>query len=421
MTTLSRRRLLQTGAAAVPAIALGARPARAASSLPATGVAPSSLAAFDQAMQKYVTEREISCAQLAVAKNGKILLARGYGSYSKILPGKPRFISMVQPTSLFRIASLSKNITGAAIARLAQDGKLSLTAPVTTLLGLSADADPRLAEVTVTRLLQHLGGWDRAVSPDQLWADHTIAASLGISLPIDHADIIKWATARKLDYDPGTKYAYSNYGYMLLGRIIEKVSGMSYEAYVKQKLLAPAGITRMKLGRSLLAETGTSEVTYTSKFTNKTVLDDSGNVVPYPYGGFNMPNQDANGGWLASAVDLVKWGFVFDKAGTVLNSTSLSRIFAKPEIGMNSGGSWYGFGWSVRNNNVGTLNTWHTGSMPGTFSFLARIQNGVSYCAIFNRREETGSPDFDSIDPILGQAASAVRTWPTTDLTSRYF
>ncbi|MFI6788475.1 serine hydrolase domain-containing protein [Nonomuraea sp. NPDC050383] len=417
MTTLSRRRLLQTGAAAVPAIALGSRPAQAAAgSLLVTGVVPASMAGFDAAMKKFITERDISCAQLAVAKNGKILLARGYGVYTK-----NSSLIRVQPTSLFRIASLSKNITGAAIARLAQDGKLSLGASVTSLLGLSATADPRLAKVTVWRLLQHTAGWDRGVSPDQLWADHTIAASLGVSLPIDHADIIKWATARKLDFDPGTKYVYSNYGYMLLGRIIEKVSGMSYESYVKQKLLAPAGITRMRLGRSLLAETGTSEVTYTSKFTNKTVLNDSGTVVPYPYGGFNMPNQDANGGWLASAVDMVKWGFVFDKAGTVLNSTSLSRVFAKPEIGVNSNGSWYGFGWSVRNNNVGTLNTWHNGSMPGTFSFLARVQNGVSYCAIFNRREETGSPDFDSIDPILGEAIGTVKTWPTTDLAPRYF
>ena len=69
----------------------------------------------------------------------------------------------VQPTSLFRIASLSKNITSAAIVRLVQDGKLSLSAPVTTLLGLSTKADPRLSKVTVLRLMQHLAGWDRAV------------------------------------------------------------------------------------------------------------------------------------------------------------------------------------------------------------------------------------------------------------------
>ncbi|MDF2713027.1 serine hydrolase domain-containing protein [Nonomuraea muscovyensis] len=414
---LSRRRLLQAGAAAVPALALGARPAQAGSTaLLTTGVVPSAMAGFDQAMKTFITERDISSAQLAVAKNGKILLARGYGVYSR-----SGLVTRVQPTSLFRIASLSKNVTGAAIARLAQDGKLSLGAKVTTLLGLSAAADPRLANVTVWRLLQHTAGWDRNVSKDPLWNDHTIAASLGVPLPIDHADIMKYVTARKLDFDPGSKYVYSNYGYMLLGRIIEKVSGMSYESYVRQKLLAPVGITRMRLGRSLRTEAFSTEVSYTSKYTNKSVVDDSGTVVPYPYGGFNMPNQDANGGWLASAVDMVKWGFVFDKAGTVLNATSIGRVFAKPETGVNANGSWYGLGWNVRNNNAGGLNTWHNGSMPGTFSFLARVQNGVSYCAIFNRREEEGTPDYDAIDPILGRAIGTVTTWPTTDLAPRYF
>ncbi|MGV9538395.1 serine hydrolase domain-containing protein [Streptosporangium sandarakinum] len=414
MTTISRRRLLQAGAGVVPALALGARPAEAATIT--TGVVPSALAGFDSAMKTYIAERDIGCAQLAVARRGKILLARGYGVY-----GRSGTLRKVQPTSLFRVASLSKNITGAAIARLAQDGKLSLGASVASLLGLSTTADPRLAKVTVWRLLQHTGGWDRAASPDPLWADHAISASLDVPLPIDHADIMKWTTARKLDFDPGSKHVYSNYGYMLLGRIIEKVSGMSYESYVRQKLLTPLGITRPMLGGSLASEAASIEVPYTSKYTNKTVLNDSGTVVPYPYGGFNMPNQDANGGWLASAVDMVKWGFAFDAAGPVLNSTSISRVFAKPETGVNSGGSWYGFGWYVRNNNEGGLNTWHNGSMPGTFAFLARIQNGVSYCAIFNRREEEGTPDFDSIDPILGKAASGVKTWPTTDLAPRYF
>ena len=59
--------------------------------------------------------------------------------------------------------------------------------------------------------------------------------------------------------------------------------------------------------------------------------------------------------------------------------------------------------------------------MPGTFSFLARVQHGISYCAIFNRRAEEGTPEFDSIDPVLGKAAGAVTSWPTTDLTPRYF
>ncbi|WP_219510068.1 serine hydrolase domain-containing protein [Nonomuraea ceibae] len=417
MTTLSRRRLLQSGALAVPALALGAAPARAGTAaLPATGVVPAQLAGFDAAMKKFIAERDISCAQLAVAKNGKILLARGYGSYTY-----GRYVRLVQPTSLFRIASLSKSITAAAIARLAQDGKLSLGDTVTDLLGLSADADPRLADVTLWRLMQHTGGWDRDATLDQLWADHTISAALDVPLPVGHAEIMRYATARKLDFTPGSRYAYSNYGYMLLGRIIAKVSGMSYESYVRQRILAPAGITRMLLGRSASGQQYAAEVRYQSVYTRKSVLDDGGATVPYPYGGFNMANQDANGGWLGSAVDLVKWGFAFDRAGPVLNATSIGRVFAKPEIGVGSGGSWYGLGWQVRENNVGGLNTWHTGSMPGTFGFLARIQHGVSYCALFNRRQEGDAPSFGAIDGILGTATGGVSSWPTTDLTPRYF
>lgn len=133
-----------------------------------------------------------------------------------------------------------------------------------------------------------------------------------------------------------------------------------------------------------------------------------------------MPNQDANGGWLASAVDMVKFAMIFDAAGPVLNAASIAKIFAKPETGVNAGGSWYGGGWWVRSNGSG-LNTWHNGSMPGTFSFLARIQNGVSYCAVFNRREEEGTLDFDAIDPLLGKATGTVTAWPSTDLTPNYF
>ncbi len=413
VTVLSRRNLLKAGAATV---ALGLQPARAEAALLASGVVPTQLASFDKTVQKYMTERNISCGQLAVARNGKLLVARGYGVYR---PNTTTTLARVQPTSLFRIASLSKSITSAAILRLAQDGKLSLTSPITTLLGLSATADPRLEKVTLWRLMQHTGGWDRNVSKDPLWLDATISASLDAPLPVSHADIVKYVTAKPLDFEPGSKMSYSNYGYMLLGRVIEKVSGQSYESYVKSKLLAPLGIDRMGLGESLRADMSPSEVEYNSKYTNKSVVDTSGEVVPYPYGGFNMPNQDANGGWLASAVDTVRWAGAFDKAGTVLNATSISRAFAKPEIGVSGDGWWYGCGWYVRTAGSG-LNTWHTGSMPGTFTLLVRTSAGVTWCVQFNRREEEGSPDFDVIDRLMWQAHDAVTSWPTTDLYPKY-
>ena len=206
---------------------------------------------------------------------------------------------------------------------------------------------------------------------------------------------------------------YSNYGYMLLGRIIEKVSGMSYESYVKQKILAPAGITRTRLGRSLKSQAASTEVPYSSKYTAKTVVDDSGATVPYPYGGFNMPNQDANGGWLASAVDLVKFAIVFDAAGPVLNATSISNCSPSPRRD-----HLRRFLVRLRLARPHEQRPQHLAQrldarhvhLPGP------VQHGVSYCAVFNRREEEGSPDFDAIDPILGKASGTVNTWPTTDL-----
>ncbi|MEU9506063.1 serine hydrolase domain-containing protein [Micromonospora sp. NPDC048170] len=419
---LNRRRIITAGAGLFPAIALGAGAARAsavptatAATVETSGVAPAALAGFDNVLKTYVTERGISCAQLAITKNGRLVLARGY----RYATGGTT-VPAVSPTSLFRIASLSKHVTATAVLRLAQDGVLNLDAPVAPLLGLSIATDPRLANVTVRRLLHHTGGWDRDLSGDYLYLDHTISGSLGVPLPISQDHIIRYASSRPLDFAPGTRYAYSNYGYLLLGRIVEKVSGTSYESYVKQKLLAPVGITRMRLGRTLRAEAAPTEVVYDSQYTSRTVTDASGTVVPTPYGGFSMANRGPGGGWLASAVDLVRFARVFDAAGPVLNATSIAGMFAKPETGVTESGSWYGAGWWVRQV-TGNLNTWHDGSLPGTYTYLARLQNGFTYAALFNRREEAGSLDFNVLSPRINAEIGKVTSWPTTDLFPGYF
>ncbi|SEG88314.1 CubicO group peptidase, beta-lactamase class C family [Nonomuraea solani] len=409
---LSRRSFLGAGALTLPAVAWG-RPAYAAT-VQTSGVAPAALAGFDKVLKTYVVEREISSAQLAITKNGKLVLARGYRHTDDIAA------PAVSPTSLFRIASLSKHITAVAIMRLAQDGKLSLGASAAQLLGLPATADPRLANVTIWRLLQHTGGWDRDISGDYLYLDHTIAKSLGVALPITRDHIVRYASGRPLDFAPGSRYAYSNYGYLLLGLIVEKISGMTYEAYVKQKILAPVGISRLRLGRTLKAQAASGEVGYESDQTSRTVTDASGTVVPAPYGGFSMENRGPGGGWLASAVDLVRFARILDAPGTVLNATSIGRMVAKPEIGVTESGSWYAAGLWVRQV-TGHLNTWHSGGLPGTYTYTARLQNGFTYAALFNRGEESGSPDFDALSALINAEIGKVTTWPTTDLFPRHF
>ncbi|GLW10600.1 hypothetical protein Misp01_57280 [Microtetraspora sp. NBRC 13810] len=412
-----RRELFKLAAGAAVLPALGARPASAsAARFTATGTTVAALAGLDAVMRDFMRERGISQAQLAVGREGRLLYARGYtlGGHEPV----------TRPDSLFRVASLSKHITATAITLLAQEGRLDLSAPVPGLLRLAPGpgrrADPRLAEVTVRRLLHHLGGWDRDLSGDPLWSDAAIAAALGVSLPLDHGLIMTYVTGRPLDHAPGTRVAYSNYGYMLLGRIVEKAGGTSYPAYVTERILRPLGITRMRPGRSPRARAAPGEVAYRSGLTRPDVTRPGGRPVPYPYGGFNLGTNDANCGWLASAPDLVRLATVFDPPSPVLTEDSIAAMFAAPETGVNPDGWYYGYGWQVRPL-PGGRNTWHTGSMPGTYTLLTRRWDGIAYAALFNRRAEGTDPAYHVIDPLLYDAVSAVRRWPARDLTPALF
>ncbi|MEK8110573.1 serine hydrolase domain-containing protein [Micromonospora sp. M12] len=210
-------------------------------------------------------------------------------------------------------------------------------------------------------------------------------------------------SGQPLLHDPGSYVSYSNYGYLLAGRVIEAVTGQPYETYVRQKLLAPVGITRMVTGDSITRRSG--EVGYASQYEGTTVLDNSGAIVDSPYGTFNMRLHDANGGWIASAVDLVRWASAFDTGSPILNSTSLGRAWAVPNpTGVNANGWYYGLGWLVRPVTTGGTgrNTWHVGSLPGTYSIVARTYHGLSWAAVFNRRDDESGLTYGDIDPRSG-------------------
>lgn len=395
-----------------------ATPAAAARTWKATGRLGAGLSGFDSTMKSFMKARNIPCGSLAVVRKGKLVLARGY-TWTASTTLK------TQPTSLLRVASLSKPMTAAAVLKLVQDGELKLTDRVTDLLTLTPPAgqaaDPRLSDVTVLRLLQHLGGWDHDITPDPMYRrDFAVAQKFGVPFPVSKAQIAKYVTGLPLDRAPGTAYAYSNYGYMLLGLIIEKASGQSYATYVQNKILKPRGITRMKLGRPLKANRATGEVPYYSQYTASTVVDRSGTLVAAPYGAFNLENMAAHGGWLGTAVDMVRFAGIFDAASSVLSASSISRAFAKPATGADADGSWYGCGWNVRAV-TGGRNTWHTGSLPGTSTLLVRRYDGLTWAVLFNQRDDPSGKSYDGIDLALHKAADAVGTWPSVNYYGSYF
>lgn len=209
--------------------------------------------------------------------------------------------------------------------------------------------------------------------------------------------------------------------------MLERLSGVAYEAHVQQEILGPLGIRRMRQGKTLPAQRAAGEVTYyaNDEGTGPAVVGRIGERVPLPYGAFSLEAMDSHGAWLASAVDLVRFASAFDVPAEckILKAESIARMFARPDgaAGYEARGTprafYYGCGWRVRPADLrGHVDTWHTGSLPGTSTLLVRRHDGKNWAVLFNTRNGAdGKRLSDTIDPLMHKAADGVRRWPTTD------
>ena len=411
----TRRRFL-AGLAVVSSASLGFAAEKDA-------IAPA--AAFDKAVEEFMKERNVPGGALAVARNGKLVYARGYGW--AVREAK----AAATPNSLFRIASLSKPITAVAVLKLVEGGKLDLDAEVFDLLALGSQLpkgamlDDRWKRITLRHLLHHTAGWDRDKSGDPMFKSREISKSLGEPPPATPAQIIRWTLGRPLDFDPGARYSYSNFGYCLLGRVIEKASGQPYEKFVQQSVLVSAGVRRMRLGASLERGRAEDEVRYYTSDDSKTnsVFTGSKDSVRRPYGGFFLEAMDAHGGWIGSAVDLVRFVTALDdpRRNPLKKPESLRWLFEAPAapVARETDGrlkdQWYACGWQVRPVRDAAANHWHSGSLPGTYTLLVRRWDGIAFAALFNQRSDDWKSGDAALDPALNRAASAVTEWPEED------
>ncbi len=387
--------------------------------IPATGAVSADLAVLDELMLKFLEEHDVPGASLAVAKDGKLVYARGFG-YSDPQLGTP-----ILPKMRFRIASISKPITAVAILKLLEMGKLKLSDNPFDLLNIvvSPGADPRLRRVTVEQLLQHTAGWDRAVSFDPMFRPLQIAAAQKVAAPAEPNDIIQYMLGQKLDFEPGTRYAYSNFGYCLLGRVIEKTSGMPYDAFVQKHVFDPVGIHATQLGQTLTQ--AKDEVKYHDEKKNRTanaVLGPNlGKPVPTPYGAWYLEAMDSHGGWISTASDLVRFASDFrdENQSKILKASSIRAMLARPAglAGTSTDGTfksvYYGLGWNVKPADELGVSHWHMGALDGTATLLARRHDGLAWAVLFNCRGTPKGAYLGSlIDPLLHQAVDKVKRWP---------
>jgi N-acyl-D-amino-acid deacylase len=378
--------------------------------VPVTGPAVAGVEAWDATAAALLKRWDIAGATLAAAEGGRLVVARGYG-YADFDARE-----LMQPGTLLRVGSVAKPFTAVALLRLADQGLVDLEAPLPTLLDLPATADPRLRLATVRHLLEHSGGWNRNRSGDPIADQRTIAAGMGIEGPISSQDLVRYALGEPLDFDPGSHFAYSNVGYVALGRIIERLTGEPYETHVQHSVCAPSGISEMRIAGTRLEERLAGEARYYDYAGAPMITSvfPSDGSVARPYGWTHLPADDAAGGWVASAVDLTRFMTALDgtRVAPLLSTAMVSELTARPPLPEWSGApSWYALGMQVQPTPLGEI--WHHGgSMPGTSAEMMRAPEGRIVVLLLNGRP--ADSDVDRFEQDLVDTVAALATRPFT-------
>jgi CubicO group peptidase (beta-lactamase class C family) len=274
-----------------------------------TGSPVPALAGFDHIMQTFMVANGVRAAQLAIAKNGATKFSR---AYTWAEPG----YRATQPSDRFLLASCSKMFLEAAVQALYDAKKLAPDTTVYPLLGFSHPADPRSDTITVQQLLDHKGGYnDDPPSKggsgfDPTYSMRTIALALGLNHPVKKLDVATYMYGKMLDFTPGTNSKYSNYGYLLAGAVVEKVTNMSYFDYVRTTLLQPAGISEVLVFPTLASGRTGNEAICEDEGLGLSPIDLASQLlVPSVYGGDGEINEvgDPNDGTGASAHALTQF------------------------------------------------------------------------------------------------------------------
>ena len=331
-------------------------------------------AEFDEAtatMERIMSERSIGAAVLCIAKaDSEIVYERGFGHMDR---DETR---TVPADAIMRVASLAKPVTAAAIRTLVREGRLSLDDRLTELLEIKphGDPDPRLDDVTIRHLLEHKGGWDRKKSGDPMFRAIAIAKELETESPPSREEIASWVFGQKLDFDPGERKAYSNFGYLLLGRVIERVTGDDATDWIRRNIVKSDDFI---LARTFPNARSPREPQYFHPGPETPNVFDPDRQAPWPDGGWDSESMDTHGGWAITA-----------RAYTDF----LIRYWMSGEPRRR--GERYSFVFY--------------GSLPGTWSIARQRPDGISWTAIFNQRKDDSGLSykeiFSEIDETINKA-----------------
>lgn len=374
--------------------------------VPVTGEAGRGLEQFDQLMVELLARHEIPGGSLSIARKGRLVFARGYG-WADVRNRVP-----ASPESLFGLASVSKAITAVTVLKLVEEGKLGLDDRAYRILDdleplPGEKVDRRTHQITIRQLLNHSAGYkqqpDRQAVARRFGEDHE-------SLTADQ--MIQFWLGRPLDYDPGTEAHYSNYAYLVLGQIIERVTDEPYARYVHQHTFAPMGVRHARLG--------TWEKRYPPGVAHR-----------YGPGGRELPPFEpipgnAGGGWIASTVDMVRFLTALDgsRGKPFLSPEMTEAMLAEPPppIEPRKNGTHFGLGWdTVRATPGGTLYA-KNGGLAGVRAVIGHMPGDVDWAVAFNGGANVPDAPGEDADAQARIQAAIKRTtdWPEVDLFPRF-
>lgn len=336
------------------------------------------LSGLDRRIRNYMNKWQIKGASLAITRNDSLLYAKGYG-----WADEENGIEM-GPGHIMRMASVSKLITATGIMVLQDKGLLSIKDTVFGPSGILNDSlfirtikDRNYHKITVEHLLRHQGGFNR----DPLFSSRDVKHQLQLDHVPEKEDFYRLVLSRRLRFIPGSWQRYSNFGYLLLSDIIEKVSGKPYEQFIKEEVLRPAGCYDMHIAGNYYEDRRSNEVRYYThngdgKFIEE--YNDSGRMVERCYGGNNIPLLSGAGAWCGSPAEISRLVASIDGDPRIPDIISRNSFLQMTEY---LDTETFSLGWNDTNPAKGWS---RTGTLSGTSALVKHFPDGECWILITN-------------------------------------
>ena len=350
---------------------------------------------LDERIDSFLRQWNIRGATLAVTRNDSLVYAKGYGWADKERREKMR------PGHTMRLASVSKLITAIGIMVLQDDGRLNLQSPVFGPYGILDGYDEFITDdnyyaITVEHLLRHQAGFTTQYG-DPMFSTRNVMRQFGLSKPPTMDQMIRCQVTLPLDAEPGTVSEYSNFGYLLLSAIIEKVSGMPYDKFIQERVFAKAGCSGFHIAGNYLSDRAEGEVKYYPPDDSKPISDfsGSGQLVPRCYGGNDVTGSSGAGAWAGSAVELA---LLISSIDAILVQPDILMPFTIMQMGRYIDEDTFALGWLL-SSPEGELT--RTGSFAGTNALVKLYPDGECWILLTNTSTWKGTRLARETQPLL--------------------